>query len=451
MKVLIDSWAWLEKAELGPERLDTIRKRLTIRPRKVGDHPGPVPKPLPLFKESDELIGVPRQYFLSKRQPHHDVEILVSSGDRTNWPGNITFNGSLEADQDRAVSSIVRDYEAGNLGGILQAAPGFGKTVCTLALVARLNVPTLVVVHKDFLVRQWVKRIKRFLPDAKVGIAQQKKCEYKGKHIVIGMVDSIADRQYDTSFYNHFGLVVTDEVHRIGAATWSSVPPRFPARYRLGISATPRRKDGAQDVFFNHIGPIVFKGSVERLPCKVKRVFSPYRLPHNKDFNETLLHKTQLLRMLCANGARNQLIVDQIVRAVEAKRKVMVLSERLDTHLRKLHDRLMAKWPEEKGPAPSCSFFIGGLTEEQQEAAEEAQVIFATAQLVTEGLDIPAIDTLILATPLSDIEQAVGRIQRPCYGKKEPIVVDIHDDNVPLARRLGNSRWKFYKKKGWVQ
>jgi superfamily II DNA or RNA helicase len=319
------------------------------------------------------------------------------------------------------------------------------NTVCACALMAAMQVPTLVVVHKEFLVNQWKERIAAFLPGASVGMVQQDVCDFADRSVVVAMVHSLVDRSYPPEFYRWPGLVITDEVHRIGAETWSRVPPRFPARWRVGFSATPRRKDGADAVFLNHIGPVLFNAKEKRLVAKVRRVVTKFKLVKMGSFNPSLMKKSMLLKFLCASDARNQEITDQLILALQAGRKVIVLSERLQ-HLDVLSQMLLSSWPSNAGPPPSTGLYVGGQSEEALRESSAARVIFATSQFASEGLDIPALDTLFLTTPLSDIEQAVGRIQRPFPGKKDPVVVDFMDDQVELCKKLAEYRERFYAK-----
>ena len=457
MKIIIDSWAWAQKTDLNPAQLDLLRKALTITPRKVGDHPGDAPSPIPLYSENAAVFGMPRQFFLSRRKPAHEVDFRTTLGDKTLWPGPLKFAGKLRPEQAEAIQQVATQFRAGSLGGIVRAVPGWGKTVFACALMAELQVPTLVVVHKSFLMDQWMTRIALgdatiapFLPGAKVGIAQGPNCDFKGRHIVIGMVESLCEKDYGEEFRNYFGLVITDEVHRIGAATWSLVPPMFKAKWRLGLSATPRRKDGADGVFHHHIGEVIFAAKEVRMVPKIRRVWvtpSMFKVFHSPSFNPSLIKKTMLLRFMCASTARNTMIAEQVALAVKAGRKCLVLSERLQ-HLRDLETILYKVWGDETSQ-PSVGYYIGGQEKESLEEAAKCKVIFATSQLVQEGLDIPSLDTIFLTTPLSDIEQAVGRILRPCEGKKEPIVVDLRDDHVTICRKYGEYRDKFYKKIGW--
>jgi superfamily II DNA or RNA helicase len=446
MKVVVDSYAWLPKNELTPDQIVSLKNTLTVVPIKVGDHPGEDPEPFPLYHDDAErgLLGVPREFYFEHKRPVHETVLQVTKGAKHDWTP-VEFSGVLREEQRQTVSEVVSMFEAGTLGGIVQAKPGWGKTVVALAIAAALKVPTLVVVHKEFLMDQWKERIATFLPGASIGHVQQGLCDFHGRSIVMGMVHSLAGADYPPDFYEWPGLVMTDEVHRISARTWSVVPARFKAKWRLGFTATPRRKDAADGVFWNHIGPILFAGKEERLKPQVKRVWTNFKLVQTERFNPNLAPRHLIIRFLCASRHRNDLIVDQVIQALAKGRKCIVLSERLE-HLSRLEDRLAEIWPAEYGAAPTVGHYVGGRTKDQLAEAAKARVILATIQYATEGLDIPELDTLFLVTPMSDIEQAVGRILRPVPGKRAPIVVDIRDDSVPMLEAAGRTRDKFYRK-----
>ena len=464
MKVVIDRYAWLRLEDLSAVQLQVLKRTLTVVPRKVGDHPGEDPEPILLWRETDTHIGVPREYFLTNRKATHEIEYAYSKG--APWPGDVPFHGKLRDEQERGLSEVLARFaKPHHTGGIVRAKPGWGKTVFCLSVVSALRVPTLVVVHKEFLMDQWKERINMFLPKARVGLVQKDTCEFDGCHVVLAMVHSLAGKPYPNALYKHFGLVITDECHRIGAETWSSVPAKFDARWRLGVSATPRRKDGADAVFRYQIGEVFFESSEQRLAVKVKRVWSSFRLVKTERFNPSLAPRSLILKFLVASRSRNELVAKQVVSAVSAGRKVLVLSERLH-HLQTLDAMFRDLWrttyPKafvEGREEPKTGFYVGGTSKEDLKEGAEADVIFATVQYAAEGLDIPSLDTLVLATPMTDIEQAVGRIQRPFTdttwrwnedvkvlvpGKKEPIVVDIRDDNIPLFKRAGDSRDRLF-------
>lgn len=445
MKVIVDAWAWLPKSELSLVQIQALKHALTIKPRKVGDHPGDPPDPIHLYVDGEDLFGVPREYFLSNKKLGHEIEFRLTDGDHARWAGPLEFSGTLREEQEKALATAIGRLQSDRTGGIIRAVPGWGKTVAACALIARLKVPTLVIVHKEFLVNQWQERIEQFLPGAKVGRIQQDECNYAGYHIAIGMVHSLGARDYPRAFFDWPGMLIVDECHRIGAETWAPVPARFRARYRVGFSATPRRKDGADNVFFYHIGDVLYTSKEQRMKPKIRRVYTDFHLVKTERFNPNLAPKALKLNFLCGSDPRNRLIHDRLVMALESGRKVLVLSERLN-HLRGMESNLRRAWPTAKGPIPSTGFYIGGQTEDYLDQASEAQCIFATVQFAAEGLDIPALDTIFLTTPISDVEQAVGRILRPFEGKKEPIVVDFRDDKVTQFKKYGEMRDRLYRR-----
>jgi superfamily II DNA or RNA helicase len=419
------------------------------------------------------------------------------------------------AEQAHAVEAMVAYLKGGELGAILKSDPGTGKTVMGMEIVRRLGRTALIVVHKEFLIDQWRKRIAKFLPTAKVGLVQGKKCDFRGKDIVLAMVHSLAldsGEKYPAELYDYFGTIVVDELHRISAYTWSQVPARFRARWRVGLTATPRRKDGTEAVFFWQIGYIAHETLIKMPVPKVRRVEYQTELPRwmvGRKVNDG-----QLLSVVAADKGRSRRIVDEITAAVSAssKRKVLVISERLE-HLRQMKDDFeracretgrkvttavyVGQWftgemvPKKKGLTPAQEAqakdrVLRGLPELKRQveivekkrtvpraeldAAESAQVMFATKSMVEEGFDVPAIDTLVLSMPMGDVEQVLGRAQRlcvpepdkdqgkcermcpwragECKGKPQPVVVDVVDVTIDAFRKKAEGRKRFYKQIG---
>ena len=354
---------------------------------------------------------------------------------------------TVERIEDGAYFGIVLDGDHRYLLGNFTVTH---NTVWSCAFMAEMKVPTLVIVHKEFLLNQWKERIEQFLPNVKVGIVQQDRCEYKDAGVMIGMIHSlVGSRDYGKDFWEWPGLIITDETHRVGAETWSAVPTKFKAKWRLGVSATPRRKDGAEDVFFHHIGPVIFTSSEQRMTPKIRRVWTEWKMVQTDTLNPNLVSKSVLLKFLVTNKARNTLIVNQLIQAVEAGRRPMVLSERLQ-HLDALEAQFKRDWTAKHKDKPvTTGFYVGGMKEDELDESAKATIVFATRQFAEEGLDIPVLDTLFLTIPMSDVEQAVGRILRPCEGKKEPVVVDFRDDKVGYCLKAGGYRDRFYQQKGW--
>lgn len=295
--------------------------------------------------------------------------------------------------------------------------------------------------------------------------------------------------------------VVVHNCHRVGAGTWAGIMPRFNAAWRLGVTATPRRKDGAQDVFFRHISPITYSAHTQMMRPKLRRVFTDSVLkPISRgkyQVSVSNLNSGQVINQLAADKFRTRHIVDDMVKGVVAGRKLIVVSERLG-HLKAMAEQLGAILFGMDLPfVPRLDFYTGDWfsgekweatkrgrkgkilhrkgdpkfkkrSDADLEKAESANVIFATKQMVEEALDIPPIDVLVMATPLGDVEQLVGRSQRWCFPeekkcktlcpwragkckkKSQPIIVDVVDENIDQLRPKYNRRLRFYKKVGAI-
>lgn len=323
------------------------------------------------------------------------------------------------------------------------------NTVCALYIIAHLKKKALIVVHKDFLLNQWKERIDQFLPSAKVGLIKAKACEVEGKDVVIGSLQSLSMKSYDHDVFDGFGLICVDECHRTGAEVFSRVYKRINVRYSLGLSATVNRKDGLSKVFKWHIGGIVYKGSKRK---DVVQVFiEHYDHPSREYCQEVLMYTgninmSRMINNICDFQPRVDYLVRRIREIVtrEPKRKILVLSDRRK-HLEVIHNTLNDGTDSTTIPITS-GFYYGGMKPSELKESEERQVLLATYAFCAEGLDVPKLDTLILASPKSDIIQSLGRILR----EKEkdrlhvPMVIDIVD-SFSIFPSQAKKRLKYYK------
>lgn len=426
--VRVDTHAWFPRAALSPPREDKLRGHLTLVRKAYGQGES---TRVELYQETLREFGIPRAFFQKHRRPEHHVVDATSMG--APWLSDAVFNGALHEPQVRAHDAVV-DHLSENFGALLEAAPGFGKTVVTCAILATLRRRALVLVHKEFLADQWAKRIRAFLPGVRVGRIQGTVCDTEAD-VVLALVQTLVSREWPEGFWRQFGVMVGDEVHRVAADTWTPAACMIPSRYRLGLSATFRRKDGCERVFFDHIGPVVFSHRIPRLLPRIQRVQArrdkrPLREPRDR---------VSAVTRIARDTARTAHLADLAARAARHGRKVLVFSERRP-HL----EAIAALIP----PSVTTGYYVGGRSEKQLAEAEQAQVVLATRQLVEEGLDIPALDTLILATPLVDPEQTVGRILRPSEGKREPLVLDVRDPET-LFVAFARKRDQWYADLGW--
>ncbi len=497
----VEGWVWLDKSKLPSGQVVAIREALTLE-RKVQEEFAPDdPEALLLrvYEERPGEIGVPRSWYLEHVGDRGGEELCVSDAPETG-PGFrpdafLGETGGVYWEQNEAVERVVSAISKGPFGGgFLKASTAFGKTVVSLRIAAAMGRRTLVIVNRGFFMRQWRQRIQEFFPDARIGMVQQAKCQYKNKDIVIAMVHSLASRDYGEEFYDAFGLVITDEAHRISSKTWNPVIAKFHAPYRLGLTATPRRKDGTQDAFFWQIGPIVFSAKTETMIPEIHNYTLPYAPRPTGKYRtpESVPRPTQISQLALDVGSVDR-IAGYVYQGVLRGRKVMVVSERTEqlwTVFQRVArrfaslggewtygfatgsqyvlddngERVMVRRKKGRKTVEVCK--TRSTSDADLDEVETKQVLFATRQMIEEGFDVSAIDVLIVASPIGDPEQTVGRARRfclpkpskcermcpwraaTCQGKPTPVVLDPDFPNAPVLDRTKRGRVKFYQKIG---
>lgn len=424
-----------------------LRKELTVKPIVNSMMPGAdAVVEFPVYRESASKFYVPRVYGLQRFGP----PTVNSLPDGDLAPG-LVFVGELRPRQEAPVSAFMKAARDPTLmGGILELACAEGKTVMSLFIACQLKVRTLVIAHKEFLGNQWHERIGQFVPAAKVGIIKQSKVVVEGMDIVLASLQSLAMRDYDEAIFKGFGLVIIDECHHTGAEVFSRALAKVNSRYMLGLSATVKRKDGLTRVFEWHIGKAVYTirkrddPDVTIVVCNfydADPAYSGDRLMWNGKVNFAAT-----ITSIVTFDKRNAAIVDQMLalKRREPERRILVLSERRG-HL----DALKAL-VETHLCMGTIGYYVGGMKEAALKESESADVLLATYAMAAEGMDVPGLDTLMLASPVSAIEQPVGRIlrQKPEDRKHVPIVVDVVD-GFGMFMGQGKRRLAFYKKQGY--
>jgi superfamily II DNA or RNA helicase len=432
----VGSMYYLPRSAIEDE-LSSVVRDLTMCPLETF---GAGAKPFRAYSEVGDRIGVPRFYGLGRwgGAGHDDT----ADGD----PIVADFHGGLTDVQVRCVSAYEAHLDGCTTnprGGMVVLPCGYGKTVFALHMVSRLKRRTLVLVHKNFLVQQWQERARQFLPGCTLGVIQQGTVEADAD-VVVGMVQSVCKRDYDASVFRGFGLVIIDEAHHMAAPLFSQAMCKIPARFTLALSATPERRDGLDNLLHWGMGDVVFRVARDAEVVDVHSLV--YETPRPK---LTLLRdgRPNLAAMLNGLGRdqrRNALIAQHVCEYVAAGRKIIVMSDRLE-QLRLLDDLVRARAP----PETTRAFYVGTSTAAERRLAQERQVLFTTYAMSREALDIPALDTLVMATPVGAIEQVIGRILRRHPGKQAPLVLDVIDPYSVFA----GMRWKrrgYYVKQGYA-
>ena len=236
------------KQEITVKQLESIKQKLNVRPF-VNTEYGPPPPCFRIYLESQTKLYIPKHYAYKEFGEPERVK-LPPGEDR-----EFRFVGQLRDKQLPVVKAfmdscdITKPYKKASRGGIISVPCGFGKTVLALYLIGKLKKKTIVIVHKEFLVNQWKERIHQYLPDAKIGTIQGNKIDTEDCDIVIGMLQSLSMKDYPESLFNDYGFCIVDECHHIAAEVFSRSLSKVNSQFMLGLSATPKRKDGLSKVF----------------------------------------------------------------------------------------------------------------------------------------------------------------------------------------------------------
>ena len=390
-----------------------------------------------VYQENNNYYSIPKYYGITTfGKPDENKELIGSEI-------NIIFNGDLRPIQKEIIDKVV-PYIKEHDGGVLVLPCAAGKTVLSLYLASLFKLKTLVIVHKTFLLNQWKERAEQFT-NAKIGIIQQNKIDIDGKDIVIGMLQSIAKDKYDVDIFRDFGLVIFDEAHHAPSQFFSKALPLIASKLTIGLSATPNRTDRLEKILYWYFGNIMYKANIEENNKVLVNIIN-YDIEHEK-FKEFLMYTGDVNRPKTINkittiGRRNIFIVNCIEEILqECGRKILILSDRIE-HLQTLKNRL------DNREIVSSDFYIGGMKQKLLEKAKEAQVIFASYGMASEGLDIPELNTLIMVTSRKEVEQAIGRVIRKVNPIIRPLIYDL-TDQLPCFVNQGRNRRKLYKKMGF--
>jgi superfamily II DNA or RNA helicase len=320
------------------------------------------------------------------------------------------------------------------------------NTVMALKIIAEKGKKTLIIVHKEFLMNQWIDRANEFLPGVKIGKIQGPIFDIEGKDIVIGMLQTLYDRALPENAFDSFGLTIVDEVHRIGSEQFSKTLLRVVSPNMLGISATVDRKDKLTKVLYMFIGPKIYTEARENDDPVCVRALE--YISSDSHFNETeydfrgQTKYSTMISKLSDFGPRSDFIVRVLGDLIKEGQ-----SSETDTQIMVLcHNRSMLKYLYEainhRGFA-TVGYYIGGMKQSALQETEDKQIVLATYAMAAEALDIKTLSVLVMASPKTDITQSVGRILRVRHDN--PIVVDIVDRHDTFQNQW-RQRKTFYRK-----
>jgi len=435
--------------------LDWCKKTLVItnpeytKKQRMGKWLGNTPRYLYMYRVDGDTLVL----------PHGKLnDIILRYGNdaiRYEYPEirPVDYGGSVELYdyQELAVDAL-----ADSRGGVLQSKAGSGKTQMGIALIAKLGCKALWLTHTKDLLKQSEDRAAQYFDRSLFGEITEGKVNI-GKGITFATVQTLATQNLNL-YRDSFDCIIVDECHRVAgtptaATQFGKVIGSLNARYKYGLSATVHRADGLIIEMFSYLGNIAYTVPDEAVADKVMTVWVNRRdtgvhiSPECLDTDGTLLY-TNLISYLASNTRRNFLIANDL--ANNSDHYNLILSDRI-SHLQYLMSLL---------PAEMCVMVDGSMTSKKAKAERERAIedmrsgkkryLFATYKLAKEGLDIPRLDRLFLATPQKDyaiIVQSVGRIQRTFEGKSDPICYDYVDSIEYLARSY-KKRCSHYRKCG---
>lgn len=435
------------KSELDEYKLESIRKDLTMTPKvnfDIGNSKNKSSKEdltFQLYSENEKRIYIPRYYGFQKYGAPSLCK-LTSGKDI-----NINFIGNLRETQQEPINNFLKAArDPLKMGGIISVPCGFGKTIMSLYIACQLKKKTMFISHKDFLNQQFIDTVKLFAPGAKVGIIKQKKVDVVGKDFIIASLQSLAMRDYDIGIFDDIGFVIIDEVHHTGAQVFCKAFQKLNNPIILGLSATLNRKDGMRRVFEYYIGKSVYTLKNKEL-CDVIVQVHKYFETHI-DYSTVKLmwngkeNGAGMINNICTFRPRTEYIIYILkdILSKEPERRVLILSERRN-QLKDIEQFII----EHNIANSSYGFYVGGMKQSDLAISSEKQIILATFQLASEGFNVPSLNTIIFASPISDIQQSIGRILREIPEKRKytPLCIDIFDD-FSIFKRKGASRLKFY-------
>jgi superfamily II DNA or RNA helicase len=470
----------IRKDQLTPAQTKAMREALTMKPTIAPEFAGGV-DPFPIYFESPSRWYVPRFWGIENcGEPDGDAR----------KPGlplrpELLFNKTLRAEQ----LPIVDAFRDNGWNGLICVPCGYGKTFMGIWLALQMRRRFLIVVHQEFLMEQWRKELESSVPGIRIGILQGSKVQtgyatpteptvaelkerLRARGLRVGgtraellerlravepapepvlydccicMIQTVASREWPADTFSGFGFTIFDECHHLGAEHFSKVLMSIQTRNMLGLSATPERLDGLDNVFQWFIGPVRYQIKVrdpdESVEVRVLRFTSadPEYADTPTDVRGEVC-RPKLCNQLAGYALRTRAIADELHKALDEGRKLLILSDR--------REHLAAFEAEFKRRGfSSIGYYVGGMKAAARDLSATKQIVLGTFTLAAEGMNIRDLNTVALVTPKSRIEQAVGRIFRLKKEERtfQPLIFDVIDAPHDVCVRQYRKRRDFYR------
>ncbi|UQZ85405.1 Type III restriction enzyme, res subunit [Paenibacillus konkukensis] len=459
VNVVFSNRIYIEKKDLPPafiqqlQRLATFQNPDFYKTQAMRLPTYGKPRVIGCYEDYLKYIAIPRGCFelMMKLMNTHQIEAIISDERNTGNLIDVAFSGTLSMLQEGAARSMLSHDT-----GILSATTAFGKTVVAASIIASRQVNTLVLVHRRELMDQWRERLSTFLNLEKkdIGIVGGGK-EKRTGIVDIAIIQSLNQKGVIKGYIEEYGQIIVDECHHVSAFSFEQVLKKAKAKYVLGLTATPARQDGHQPIVLMQCGPIRIKidaksqAQARGMEHKVVPRYTNFRLPASI----SPLGIQDIYQYLVQDEERNNMIFDDLLKALEQGRSPILLTERT-AHVEYFENRL-------KNFAKNVIVLRGGMGKKQREAVREQiagisdseeRVFIATGKLIGEGFDDARLDTLFLVHPISwkgTLQQYAGRLHRVHQSKQDVQIYDYVDLQVPMLMSMYKKRVKGYQAMGY--
>lgn len=455
MKLIVDRLAWVKLSDIDLK--DMVRRLTMISKDYAGND-----RRISMYEIVSGHFGMPRRWAIDNISKECVLNLSCPVMD---WPAISFPDGKNYWSGQKESIDVLVDAIQKRLGGLLESAPGSGKTLMGLSIAAALKAPALVIVHKNDLAEQWQQTAKTFWPGIRVGHVQGDNWDFENCHVVTAMAQTLFSRRLETGkdFWRSFAITIFDEGHRYPARTFERVVRLSRTKYRLGVSATWRRKDGLDFIWEWHIGRVEHVTKVTKLTGRYYQIPWKTKILDRMYCRRGKFNTAEMINVVSKNVPFNIWLAEQCVEGASIGRKILLVSDRIDQLLDVRKRILMSGKPVTVGMYCRSAERIGErkkgketiiirrqIDNAELHNAKKCDIILATYKMMAEGTDIPELDTLIFGTPRTDIEQVVGRIQRYNADKRELVVVDpVFQTNI--QERMGKKRRFFMQELGFEE
>ncbi len=394
-----------------------IKKQLTVQPFNPGS---PVVINYTMYKLTNKYLYIPKYYPIEGDIIENNV-----------YKCNINIKNEPREYQKSVIDTIYSEIIK-NESCIACLYTGWGKTFAGLYISHLLGLKTLIIVNKDSLLRQWEEQIIKFT-GIKPGIIQGVNKDTE-PDICIGMIQSISMKDYTSNMFDEFSFTIYDETHHYCSKVFSNVFYKIGSKYNLGLTATIKRADKLEHTLNWFLGQVAVNIKLLIIEPQIN-VYNFFEHPTNtiKFLHNGKINTPASITSIIENNDRDKFILDIIKDCYASDRNILFLTDR-KAHCDKFY-KMLSEF--------SVGIYYGGMKIDQLKKSNDCKIILATYQMASEGYDNPKLDTLILASPKGNVEQAVGRILRR-KNKNPALVIDIHDC-ISIFNNWNKKRLSFYK------